>query len=293
MRVVNRWGVSNPRAFVVGDLPEVLEKEPNNTPAEAQPVTVPVGIDGHIWSDRKGAQADEDYFRFHARKGERLTIEVAAARLGSPLDSLIEVLDEQGRAIPRATIRCLNRTLLTLADRDSLTRGYRLLSESGFHDNDYIMVGEELDQIENIPDQPDADILLKGFGGQRVALLGTSPQAHSVNDPVYRAQILEPRAKLSPNGLPVFEITYRNDDGGPGYGADSRLEFTAPGDGEYLVRITASDAPSNPPDQALSSELISGMKKLRLTSPVVRSLNQKFWTLEWSVPASRWFRSSS
>ena len=101
----------------------------------------------------------------------------------------------------------------------------------------YIMVGEELDQIENIPDQPDADILLKGFGGQRVALLGTSPQAHSVNDPVYRAQILEPRAKVSPNGLPVFEITYRNDDGGPGYGADSRLEFTAPGDGEYLVHL--------------------------------------------------------
>ena len=92
--------------LAVGNEPEVLEKEPNNTPAEAQPVTVPVGIDGHIWSDRKGAQADEDYFRFHARKGERLTIEVAAARLGSPLDSLIEVLDEQGRTIPRATIRC-------------------------------------------------------------------------------------------------------------------------------------------------------------------------------------------
>ena len=227
----------NKLELAVGSEPEVLEKEPNDTPAEAQPVTVPVSIEGRIWNDRKGAQVDEDYFRFHARKGERLTIEVAAARLGSPLDSLIEVLDDQGRAIPRATIRCLNRTILTLADRDSLTRGYRLLSESGFHENDYIMVGEELDQIENIPDQPDADILLKSFGGQRVALLGTSPQAHSVNDPVYRAQILEPGAKLPPNGLPVFEITYRNDDGGPGYGADSRLEFTAPGDGDYLLHL--------------------------------------------------------
>ncbi len=227
----------NKLEVAVGDTPEVLEKEPNDTPAEAQPVTVPVAIDGHISSGRRDAPADEDYFRFHARKDEHLTLEVAAARLGSPLDSLIEVLDDQGRAIPQATVRCLNQTLLTLADRDSLSRGYRLVSTSGFHENDYLMVGEELNQIAEIPDQPDADITLKGFEGQRVALLGTSPHAHSVNDPVYRAQILEPGAKLPPNGLPVFEITYRNDDGGLGYGADSRLQFVAPREGDYLVHL--------------------------------------------------------
>lgn len=227
----------NKLELAVGDTPEVLEKEPNDTPAEAQPVTVPVAIDGHIYSGRRDAPADEDYFRFHARKGEHLTLEVAAARLGSPLDSLIEVLDDQGRAIPEATIRCLNQTLLTLFDRDSLSRGYRLVSTSGFHENDYLMVGEELNQIADIPDQPDADITLKGFEGQRVALLGTSPHTHSVNDPIYRAQILEPGAKFPSNGLPVFEITYRNDDGGPGYGADSRLEFVAPRDGDYLVHL--------------------------------------------------------
>jgi len=32
-------------------------------------------------------------------------------------------------------------------------------------------------------------------------------------------------------------IYYRNDDGGPMYGKDSRLNFTAPEDGEYIVRI--------------------------------------------------------
>ena len=36
VRLVNKWGVSNARAFVVGDLPEVLEKEPNNDVDEAQ-----------------------------------------------------------------------------------------------------------------------------------------------------------------------------------------------------------------------------------------------------------------
>ena len=48
---------------------------------------------------------DEDYFRFEAKKGDQLTIEVAASRLGSPLDSVIEVLDAQGHPIPRATLR--------------------------------------------------------------------------------------------------------------------------------------------------------------------------------------------
>ena len=36
VRLVNKWGVSNARAFVVGDLPEVLEKEPNNDVEQAQ-----------------------------------------------------------------------------------------------------------------------------------------------------------------------------------------------------------------------------------------------------------------
>jgi hypothetical protein len=53
-------------------------------------------------------------------------------------------------------------------------------------------------------------------------------------------QILPPGAKLSPNGLPVAHLYYRNDDGGPGFGADSLLHFTAPADGEYILRIRDS-----------------------------------------------------
>src|SRR5579863_2273302 len=101
--------------LAVSDEPEVDEKEPNNSVAEAQTITVPVTINGTIGSGQAGDGAgaartgagDEDYFRFHAAQGQRLIVEVAAARLGSPLDSVIDVLDAQGRDIPRATIRCL------------------------------------------------------------------------------------------------------------------------------------------------------------------------------------------
>lgn len=238
LRVKTPQGVSlNKVSLAVGNDPEMMEQEPNNKPSEAQAIPIPATINGRVFSDKKVEPVDEDYFRFRARKVQKLVIEVAAARLSSPLDSLIEVLDVQGQPIPRATIRCLNQTSLTLSDRDSRSRGYRLLSSSGFHENDYIMVGEELDHLEFIPDQPDADVVMKGFGGERIAFLGTSPQVHAVNEPVYRAEILEPGAEFPSNGLPVFNVTYRNDDGGPGYSGDSRLEFEAPKDGEYLLHL--------------------------------------------------------
>jgi hypothetical protein len=226
--------VSNTVRLAVTGAPEISEREPNDNPAQAQAVTLPVVINGRINESRT---PDQDYFRFNAHKGERVSIEVAASRLGSPLDSVIDVLDSEGRPVPRAIVRCLNETSLTLADRDSRTRGYRLVSRTGFNDNDYLMVGDELNQIQFIPDQPDADILLEGFGDLRTALLGTSPEAHYVTEPAYRAEILPPDAQFPPNGLPVFRINYRNDDGGPGYGADSRLDFQAPDDGQYLIRI--------------------------------------------------------
>ncbi len=224
--------------LVVGNLPEITEQEPNNSLAQAEEVSFPVTINGHISGGAKpGEPNDEDYFRFHAAKGQQLTIDVEAARVGSPLDSVIEVLDAQGNAIPRATIRCLNQTTTTLSDRDSRTTGVRLTSTTGFHVNDYLMIGDELNQLDYISDQPDADVDLKGINGLRLAFLGTSPVVHAVNTPVYRAQILPPDAEFPPNGLPVFHLTWRNDDGGPGYAADSRIDFVAPADGQYFLHL--------------------------------------------------------
>jgi hypothetical protein len=230
--------VINEVNLAVEDEPEILEKEPNNLPVQAQLVTLPIAIDGHIDGHQKAeAKPDEDYFRFHGHKGETVTIDVAASRLGSPLDSVIEVLDEDGRAIPRATVRCLNQTTTTLADRDSRDPGIRLTSTSEIHVGDYMMIGDELDQVGFIPDQPDADVIMRSFDGLRRAFMGTSPDFHAVNTFAYRAEVLPPDAQFPSNGLPVFHLTWRNDDGGPGYGPDSRLDFVVPKDGDYLVHL--------------------------------------------------------
>lgn len=224
--------------LAVGNEPDLSEQEPNSTAAQAQAVSIPAAINGHIAGGTEAAgKPDEDYFRFHAKKGERLNIDVAASRLGSPLDSIIEVLDAEGNPIPRATIRCLNQTTTTLADRDSRSTGIRLVSTSGLREGDYLMVGDELDRIKFIPDQPDADTTLQSMDGLRMAYEGTSPDVHAVNTPVYKAQILPADADFPANGLPVFHLTWRNDDGGPGYGADSKLNFVAPADGDYLLHL--------------------------------------------------------
>jgi hypothetical protein len=54
---------------------------------------------------------------------------------------------------------------------------------------------------------------------------------------MYKVQVHPPGTKFPPNGFPVVTLYHRNDDGGPGYGRDSKITFDPPADGEYLVRV--------------------------------------------------------
>jgi hypothetical protein len=80
--------------FAIDTLPECLEKEPDNTAVNAQPVALPIIINGRI--DQPG---DEDVFRFKGNAGEPIVAEVHARRLDSPLDSMLRITDSAGRQI--------------------------------------------------------------------------------------------------------------------------------------------------------------------------------------------------
>ena len=79
------------------DLPEALETEPNDQPEQAPPASVPVVFNGRI-----GQPADVDYWSFAAAKGEACEIEVRASRLGSPLDSVLTLLDAAGKQLAQS-----------------------------------------------------------------------------------------------------------------------------------------------------------------------------------------------
>jgi hypothetical protein len=85
---------SNTMPFAVDTLPECFEKEPNDSPKIAQPVTLPVIVNGRI--DRPG---DWDVFRFEGRLGDQIVAEVLARRLESPLDSVLKLTDSVGKRL--------------------------------------------------------------------------------------------------------------------------------------------------------------------------------------------------
>jgi hypothetical protein len=94
VRLVNKWGVSNPRAFVVGDLNEVMEKEPNNDVPQAQRVELNTTINGAI-----AAPTDVDYFVFAAKKGQRVIVSCLATSIDSRLHAGLEVYNAQGKKV--------------------------------------------------------------------------------------------------------------------------------------------------------------------------------------------------
>ncbi|MBI4909637.1 MAG: PPC domain-containing protein [Acidobacteria bacterium] len=216
--------------LALGDEPEV-ESAAAATAALAQQVTLPVTINGRI------DKARENYFRFSARKGQQVILEVNARRLESELDSEIEVLDAKGKPIERATVRSVSETYVVLRDHDSVRPGIRIQNWSSFAVGDYLMIGSEIVRINALPRGPDDDFIAESFGGQRITYFGTSGEAHANDQPVYKVQIHPPGTQFSSNGLPLVRLSYRNDDGGPGYGKDSYLQFTAPADGDYIARI--------------------------------------------------------
>ena len=92
---VQRDGLrSNALPLAVDDLPEASETEPNDTPAAAQAVAVPVVINGRIQSAGRRRP-----LRLPGRGGETLALEVNARRLGSPLDSILTLYDSTGRKL--------------------------------------------------------------------------------------------------------------------------------------------------------------------------------------------------
>lgn len=218
--------------LAIGDEPEMLAGDRHRALASALAVTLPVTINGRI--DAPGAV---DHFRFSAKKGQKVVLEVKARRLGSELDSEIEVVTAAGKAVERATVRAVADTFIVLRDHDSVRPGIRIQSWNNLAVGDYLMIGSEIVRINALPRGPDDDFQPEQFGGQRIAYFGTTGEAHAIDKAVYKVHIHPPGTQFTPNGLPLVRLAYRNDDGGPGYSKDSYLLFTAPADGEYVARL--------------------------------------------------------
>lgn len=70
------------------------EREDNNSQRKAQVIPFPALIQGAI-----GVKNDTDCFLIDLGKGQRIAVEVFARRLGSPMDSLVQVLDAKSKVL--------------------------------------------------------------------------------------------------------------------------------------------------------------------------------------------------
>jgi hypothetical protein len=228
VRLVGKYGVSNPRAFVIGDLPEVAEKEPNNDVQEAQRVALNSTVNGALASP-----VDVDYFVFAGKKGQRVVISCLASGIDSRMHPALELYDAAGRQLAfnrqyqgdDALVDC---TLA--ADGDYYVRLFEFTHAEGTPEHYYrltISTAPWIDAVfppaiepgktatltvygRNLPDgKPDPSAVVDGRVLEKVSVNVTAPA-----DP-QAVQRLSYSGRLSPlvSGQDGFEYRVRNASG--------------------------------------------------------------------------------
>ncbi len=85
-------GSPTPVIMGVADVPVVLDRDDNHSPASAQELVVPCEVSGQLV-----AGDERDWFAITARRGEVFFIEALGQRIQSPVDLQIGVLDASGQ----------------------------------------------------------------------------------------------------------------------------------------------------------------------------------------------------
>lgn len=251
-------------ATAVDAVPATIgEQEPNDHPVEAMTVQLPVTIAGKIYKsdralpdnasdgdastgitiDQSGgsrSSVDADLHRFTAVAGQSLMIEVKASRAKSQLDSKVEVLTADGQPILQTRLQAIRDSYFTFRGKDSDTSDdFRLFNWAEMDLNQYLYADGEVVRLWLYPRGPDSGYKVYPGFGKRHTYFGTTPTSHALQAPAFIVVPRRPDEQFADNGLPVFPLYYENDDDPlREWGADSRLMFTAPSDGDYLVKIT-------------------------------------------------------
>jgi len=116
LRVRTAGGVSELRTFWVSAYTNINEFEPNNERAKAHQVPFGVTINGSAGGE------DTDYYRVNVKKGQRVSAEVEAIRLGrTMLDAFLAIRDSDGNVLASAddtTLLMQDAAVSILAPKD-------------------------------------------------------------------------------------------------------------------------------------------------------------------------------
>ena len=91
VRAMTRFGISSPRAFVVGTLPEITRTSANTTADKALELKPGAIVNASVTA------AAADFYAFTAKKGQRFIVDCAAAEIDSKLIRVLVITDDQQR----------------------------------------------------------------------------------------------------------------------------------------------------------------------------------------------------
>jgi WD40 repeat protein len=223
-----------PLASESGPMQTIEEVEPNNAAAQAQAIALPAMVNGKF-----AAAGDVDLFRIEAKAGQVWMLETNAARKNSLADTKLEVLTADGRPVPRLVLQAVRETFNEFRPIDSNGTDIRLKNWEEMDLNQFLYIGGEVLKTFRMPQGPDSGMQMYNVGGKRLCYFDTSATIHALDEVCYIVEPYPVGTKLTDNGLPVFTLNYENDDDGERkLGNDSRLRFTVPADGTYLVKVT-------------------------------------------------------
>lgn len=210
--------------------------------ATAQIISGPCEINAVLSSEVGTANANGDWYAFDAKAGEPWVIQIDASRNGSPLDSVLDVLDQNGAPIVRTRLQAIRETYFTFRGKDSTNPDdFRLHRWEDMELNELLYAGGEVVKLWLYPRGPDSGFKVYPGAGSRFTFFDTTATTHALNEPAWIVRELADAEPAVPNGLPVFPIFYSNDDEASRQsGKDSLVTFTAKTDGRYLIRVRDS-----------------------------------------------------
>ncbi len=218
---------------------QVEEVAGRHSLATAQEISGSCAINAVLTTADMAGESAGDWYAFQAKAGVPWVVQVEASKSGSPLDSVIDIVDQKGEPIIRTRLQAVRETYFTFRGKDSTNADdFRLHRWEDMELNELLYAGGEVVKLWLYPRGPDSGFKVYPGFVNRFTYFDTTATTHALNEPAWIVRELAEGEPAIPNGLPVFPIYYANDDEATRQsGKDSQITFTAKLDGRYLIRV--------------------------------------------------------